>query len=164
MNVLNGLDGKSVLVGALVVGGLVATQGGLLPLLLVGGLVYLVGSKQGFWGNGPRRWGSDAMRHRASDGPAFFEEWHRQAHANDPAYLTQPAQPAAYQPAAPAPAAPEAPAPVPAAPQAPAQDAAVRIPVTAAPVAPVEPAPVAYPAAPQEEDRRAVGTVGAPMA
>jgi hypothetical protein len=158
VNALNGLDGKSVLVGALVVGGLVATQGGLLPVLLVGGLVYLIGSKQGFWGNGPRRWGSDAMGHRAPGAPAFFEEWHRQAHANDAAHQTAAGQPATYQPAAPAPASAQTPA------------AEVRIPVTpasaapAAPTAPVEPAPVAYPAAQQADDRPTAGQHGAPLA
>ncbi len=131
MNTLNGLDGKSVLIGALVVGGVVATQGGLLPVLLVGGLVYLIGSKQGFWGNGPRRWDSGAMRHRAPGAPAFFEEWHRQAHAADTAHQTRPGQPAAYQPAAPAPATAPAPAQPPA--------AEVRIPVTPAPAAPGAP-------------------------
>ena len=158
MNALNGLDGKSVLIGALLVGGLVATQGGLVPVLLVGGLVYLIGSKQGFWGNGPRRWGSDAMRHRGPGAPAFFEEWHRQAHAADAAHQAQPSQPAAYQPTAPAPA----PAPAPAQPP----TAEVRIPVTPAPAAPApppEPTPVAYPTAPPADDRPTVGPTMATM-
>ena len=114
MNGLNGWDGKSVLIGgALALGGLVAMKGGLLPLLVVGGLVYFVGTKQGWWGHDPRRPGSDPMRRRPPEGLPDFAEWHRQAHAADQTM-------ASHQP--PAPAQP--------------REAGVRIPVTPAPTAP----------------------------
>jgi len=135
VNGLNGLDGKSVLIGgALVLGGIVATKGGLLPLLLVGGFVYFMGSKKGWWGHRQHQPGSEMVRHRPPGGPPFFAEWHRQAHAADAAYPGPATQPAAAQPAVPtapvwSPAAEQAaaptapawdPAPAPAAPQAPA--------------------------------------------
>lgn len=151
MNALNGLDGKSLLIGgALALGGLVATKGGLLPLLLVGGLVYLVGTKQGWWGRGPHPAGSDPMRHRPPAGPPFFDEWHRQAHAADAPQGTAASQPAGSQPATPA--------------SAPPRDADVRIPVTPAPTAPTEPPAVSEPAAPAADDRRPGGETGAPPA
>ena len=141
MNALNGLDGKSLLIGgALVVGALAATHGGLLPVLLVGGLVYMIGSKKGWWEGGPHRVGADPTRHRSPSGPPFFAEWHRQAHAAD----------AAYQAAAAGPTQP--------------REAEVRVPVTPAPAASVEPAPVPEPAAPGADDRRTVGEHGAPTA
>ena len=151
MNALNGLDGKSLMIGgALVVGALAATHGGLLPVLLVGGLVYMVGSKKGWWEGGPHRAGADPTRHRSPGGPPFFAEWHRQAHAADAPYRTAAGWPAGSQPAAPAPTQP--------------RDAEVRIPVTPAPAAPVEPPAVPEPAAPEAADRRTVGENGAPLA
>ena len=122
MNVLNGLDGKSALIGgALALGGLAAAAGGLLPLLLVGGLAYLVGAKQGWWGRSSHPAGPDPMRHRQPGVPPFFAEWHRQAHAAETPYQPAAGQPAAYPPAAPAPTPP--------------RDAEVPIPVTPAPAA-----------------------------
>ncbi len=174
MNGLNGLDGKSVLIGgALVLGGIVATKGGLLPILLVGGFVYMMGTKKGWWGHRQPQPGSEMMRHRPPGGPPFFAEWHRQAHAADAAYNGPAAQPGAPVWTAPAaPATPQAPAwqqdaPAPAAPTPTAtaqpQDVEVRIPVTAAPVAPVE-APAGEPPAPEADYRRTVGDSGVPLA
>jgi len=176
VNVLNGLDGKSVLVGgALVVGAIAAAEGGLFPALLIGGIVYVVGVKKGWWGQGPWQGGSELMRHAPAAVPPFFAEWHRQAHAADAAYHAagrhDGAQAAAPDTPAwnPAPAAP-APAPKPAAPAetpAPAasaqpQDVEVRIPVTTAPTAP---AASAEPVAGAEADyRRTVGENGSPLA
>jgi hypothetical protein len=131
MNLLNGtgLDGRSVLVGAgLVLAGMVAAKGeGLIPLLLVGGIVYMIGSKKGWWGQ--RKNG--ARRGPFSGPPAVFEEWHRQTHAtpgqpwSGHGHGAEPAR-AAWQgpvpPAPPAPPTPETP-----------QEAEIRIPVTQAP-------------------------------
>jgi len=181
VNGLNGLDGKSALIGGgLVLVGIVATRGGLLPVLLVGGFVYLMGTKKGWWGHRNHQPGSELMRHRPPGGPPFFAEWHRQAHAADAAYPGPASQPAASQPAAPtAPAWTPAPAPAPApvwqpetptqaapAPAATAQpqDVEVRIPVTAAPAAAVEPSAAPQQPAPEVDYRRTVGDSGAPLA
>jgi len=149
VNVLNGLDGKSALIGgALVLGGLVAVGGGLVPLLVVGGVVYLVGVKTGWWG-GQRPTGLAPAPDQPPGVPPFFAEWHRQIHAAD--------QRAGEQPATdPAPAPP--------------WGTEVRVPVTVAPAAPVPPAaPVAAanpaaPVAPVGDDRRPEGESGAPPA
>lgn len=157
MNALNSLDGKSVAIGALVVGGLVATQGGLVPVLLVGGVVYLVGGKMGWWGNGSRREDSVSMRHRPAGVPPFFDEWHRQIHANESASPSQPGQPATDQPPASHPATP---APAPEQPR----EAEVRIPVTPAPTAPVEPSAMPEPTPPWVDNRPTASQGGAPPA
>ena len=147
MNALNGLDGKSVLIGvALTLGGIAAVHGGVLPLLLVGGLFYIVGAKMGWWGRGPRPMGADPTGHRPPGGPPFFVEWHRQAHAAAAAYQAAPS----HQPPAPAEAQP--------------QEVNTRVPVAPAPTASAEPATVPEPAAPATDDRRPVGESGAPPA
>ncbi len=145
MNALNGLDGRSALIGgALALGALAAAHGGLLPVLLVGGLVYVVGAKQGWWGRGPHPAGSDPMRHRPAGVPPFFAEWHRQAHAADAWHQTAAGQSAGWHPAAAAPTHPS--------------DAHVQVPATPAPTT------VPEPAAPEADDRRTVGESAAPLA
>ena len=179
MNALNGLDGKSVAIGGgLVLAGLVAIEGGLFPVLLIGGFVYFMGTKKGWWGHNGHQPGSEMMRHRGHGGPPFFAEWHRQAHAADAAYASQTGP---YQPAPPAapgwtpasdPAAPQAPiwqpqAPAPTPATAPAsaqpQDVEVRIPVTIPSAAPVEPPAAPQPPAPEADYRRTVGDGAAPV-
>jgi hypothetical protein len=153
VNALNGLDGKSALIGgALVLGALVATQGGLFPLLLVGGIAYLIGSKKGWWSGGPRRADPATLRQSPPGIPPFFADWHRQAHANEAAYRTTADRPAADQPAtsASAPAQP--------------REAEVRVPVAPVPAPPAGPtATVHGPAAAEEDDRRTGGGNGAPL-
>lgn len=151
MKVLNGLDGKSVLIGALVVGAIVATQGSMVPLLLIGGLLYVVANKAGWWENGAGR-APNSARHRGPGGPPFLAEWHRQAHAADASSQGEIGQPAASQPTAAA-TAPTAP-----------PEAEVRIPITRAPTAPVEPDAASAPAAPETDDHRPIGGFGTPPA
>lgn len=151
MKVLNGMDGKSVLIGALAVGAIVAAQGGMVPLLLIGGLLYVVASKAGWWENGAGR-APNSARHRGPGGPPFFAEWHRQAHAAEASSRWEIGQPAASQPTATA-TAPTAP-----------PEAEVRISITRAPTAPVEPAPVSAPVAPETDDHRPIGGFGTPPA
>lgn len=177
MNALNGLDGKSVLIGGgLVLAGIVVTKGGLFPILFVGGIVYFIGSKKGWWGQqhfGPGHQpgtGSHLAQRRPGGGPPFFAEWHRQAHAADAA----PGYGAGYGPGYGVPAAPQAPTWQPQgngqeqpAASAPTQDIEVRVPVTAAPASPVSPAQAPTdgsvnpaPPAPEPEYRRTVGQDG----
>ncbi|MFM8594803.1 MAG: hypothetical protein ACKOCK_10490 [Chloroflexota bacterium] len=94
MNALNdiGLDMKSVLVGAgLVLVGMIAVSSApLIPVVLVGGLVYLLGANKGWWGSKraantaaaaaaaqqavvyqwPPQWGPAPYGHPAYQGPA----------------------------------------------------------------------------------------------
>jgi hypothetical protein len=80
MNLMNGtgLDGRSVLVGAgLVLAGMVAAHSGaVIPLLVMGGIAYFIGSKKGWWGDktGPKRG-------PAAGPPVRFDDWRRQAEA-----------------------------------------------------------------------------------
>ena len=150
---LGGLDARSVMVGAgLVLAGMVAAKaGGLVPLFVIGGVIWFVGTKKGWWGEKRR----DARRGPLATPPAVFEDWHRQMHTSGQPHghghgnghgsgyvpAPQPSAAPTWQAAAPAaPAAPANPEP---------QDAEIRIPVRqaadAAPTAPGHPQPPVSP-------------------
>lgn len=174
MNGLNGLDGRSVLIGGgLVLAGLFAARaGGLFPLMVIGGIVFFVGSKKGWWGDHGRHAGpgNELARRGPGGPPGFFAEWHRQAHANDaagpaahaappappapPAW--RPAQPPTPQPPAWQQAQPHQPAPAPQPPfqqpAAPYQQPTASAGYATQPQAP-QPAPAAPPAAQDSEVR-----------
>lgn len=93
-----GLDGRSVVTGAgLVLAGMVAAHSGpIVPMLLIGGIAYVVGSKKGWW-NGK------SQHARPNNGqfapaPAQATDWRQQAwqagwrpeEAGSPARPTQP--------------------------------------------------------------------------
>ena len=80
----NGLDGRSLVIGGgLVLAGMIAVKSApLVPLLVLGFVVWLIGNKKGWWG--ARHTGFPNHSHGGHGGPpapASFEEWHRQAHA-----------------------------------------------------------------------------------
>ncbi|HEU5432384.1 MAG TPA: hypothetical protein VFU81_12020 [Thermomicrobiales bacterium] len=78
----NGLDGRSLLIGGgLVLAGMIAVKSApLVPLVLIGGLIWLIGNKKGWWGARHNGFNGHAG-HAGPPAPASFHEWHRQAHA-----------------------------------------------------------------------------------
>jgi hypothetical protein len=88
----NGLDGRSLLIGGgLVLAGMIAAKSApLVPLVLIGVVIWLIGNKKGWWG--ARHNGFNGHGHSGPPAPTSFHEWHRQAHA---AQQTTPSAPQA---------------------------------------------------------------------
>jgi hypothetical protein len=89
----NGLDGRSLVIGGgLVLAGMIAVKSApLVPLLVLGGVIWLIGNKKGWWGARHNPFNSHGHgNYGGPPAPASFEEWHRQAHAGHGGQTTPP--------------------------------------------------------------------------